>query len=111
MAFVILGPLSNRILVDSNFGTATLTERCLREEICTGNLMRWTNRILNPLTMGDMFMTDVVEEESSHPSKQRPFNGSECTTDNRPLRLSIMWYSRIGEVKISEHADPSQVYL
>jgi hypothetical protein len=34
------------------------------------------------LTMSDVIMTDVVEEESSHPSKQRPVNGGKAPRRN-----------------------------
>jgi hypothetical protein len=32
-----------------------------------------------PHTMGNMIMTDVMEKESAHPSKQGAVNRSSCT--------------------------------
>ena len=58
------------------------------------------------LTVSNVIMTDVVQEEPSHPSKQRPVNSSQGTTEKRPLCLSIMWNRRIRVVDESEHNDP-----
>jgi hypothetical protein len=60
--------------------------------------------------MSNVVMTDVQEEKSSHPSKQRPIDGGNGPAEESPLFLSIMWNCRVGVVEKREHDDPVQVH-
>lgn len=58
------------------------------------------------LTVGNMVVADVVEEEATEISEKRPVNGSSGATEERPLSLAVVGNRGVGVVQESEHDDP-----
>jgi hypothetical protein len=85
------------------------TERRSQEEVWK---KRTESSVMNDeiytefLTVGNMVVADVVEEEATHPSEKRPVNGSSGATEERPLSLAVMGDGGVGVVQESEHNDP-----
>lgn len=48
------------------------------------------------LTVSNMVVTDIVEEEPSHPAKERTINRSSRATKERPFLLPVVRDCRVG---------------
>lgn len=58
------------------------------------------------LTMRDMIVADVVEEEPSHPPKKGPIDSGNCASKEGPFSLPIMGNSGVWMMKEGEHDNP-----
>lgn len=56
--------------------------------------------------MNDVEMSDVVEEETSHPPKEITIDGSGCTTLKVPLCRTIVWELGVCMVQVRFHDEP-----
>lgn len=53
-----------------------------------------------------MVMGDVVEEETTRPSQQRPVDGRDSATEERPLPVTEVRNSGIGVMEVGQHDNP-----
>jgi hypothetical protein len=53
-----------------------------------------------------MVMGDIVEEEPTRPSQQRPVDGRDSATEERPLPVAEVRNSGVGVVEVGQHDNP-----
>lgn len=56
--------------------------------------------------MGNVVMAYIVEEESAHPSEERPVDGSSSATKEGPFTLPVVGDGGVGVMQEGEHDDP-----
>lgn len=53
-----------------------------------------------------MEVSDVVQEEATHPPKARPINSCRGATLEAPLSITVVGQDRVGVVEVSDHDEP-----